>query len=270
MSLPPPVKHIGGSTNLKVLAYGASGTGKTTFAGTSVGLGKTLILDAEGGLSSIPPNDNLFIYDIRYGHLVQNNINDPVKYATSILWHCVQNYQNKDDWAYGLKTIVLDSGTELANSALTAEVAKQASINSKRQNLDEVWLEDYGRTTNALTRFFRFLNDVPFNVVVTSLAKFMFANGSSSSADQNVLTPISVTPYFTQKLGATMMAYFDNVWYTAIKPQSGEYSMITRASDVVRAKTRGHKFPSALGSVVVNPNFSNIYNLFVSTNLKEQ
>ena len=251
-----PYTFIKKGIYLKVLLYGMPGTGKTAFAAGSQKIGKTLFLNVEGGmLSAADDTGNIIVFDI-----ANRDGKDCMVQLEEILWILVSKDTKTYPWLEGLKTVVLDSGSEFFNLSLEAITTKASKKNSNRDKTD-IYLEDYGKATSKLTSVFRMIRDLPYNVVVTALTKEVY----EGKDDNKEL--IQVRPAFTAKLGESIMGFFDMVWhsYTTTKTDGKNvtqvYQLLTAPSGFYRAKTRGTAFPKALGQVVVNPQFDAIYNL---------
>lgn len=260
-SLQPPIPFDrSGEVPLKVLLYGPPGVGKTTFAGGASDVGEVLFLNVEGGMLSLKPDPKIRVYNIG---------NSPdyscIDYLRDILWAVAARDLEKNPWLKDVRTIVLDSGSEFLNMALEALVQREVRKSPKRDPND-VYLEDYGHATTALTRLFRHMRDLPYNVVITALPKLSFPK-TVKDAELSGAEPIDVRPWFTQKLGNSLMGFMDNVWYMYIRSEDGKNVpyMLTQPIGVTQAKTRGIDFPVKLGSNVRNPNFRNVWQLLQDT-----
>jgi hypothetical protein len=175
-----------------------------------------------------------------------------------------------------VRTIIVDSGTELQTINLQeiviAAMAKGRSKGGKqRDSQDEIWQDDYGKSTAYLRRIYRQLKDLPHNVVITALAKYTYPKSSAdpgrSEAQARALgvEPLIVLPSMTQKVAESLMGYMDFVWYTFYDQEDDSYKVLTKSSGSYRAKTRGPHFQKALGDVVVQPTLKQVYDLYVSS-----
>ena len=175
-----------------------------------------------------------------------------------------------------VRTAVLDSGTELQTMNLQ-EIVRSAmekgssKSGKKRSSEDEIWQDDYGKSTAYLRRIFRQFKDLPHNVIITALAKYTYPKSQSdpsrSEAQARALgvEPLVVLPSMTQKVAESLMGYMDFVWYTFYDQEEDKYKVLTKSSGPYRAKTRGPHFQKALGDVVVEPSLKSIYELYVET-----
>lgn len=125
---------------IKALIYGASGSGKTRFAGTAIDKdnSKTLFLSAEGGLLSIK--------DKRPKYIEINTIENLLE-----AYNYLANEKHK------FETVILDSITEISN------VLKLEIENKEGHSMQ---LQDWGLLKNQLTSIFRNFRDLPMNVIL--------------------------------------------------------------------------------------------------------
>lgn len=235
---------------MNILIYGNPGAGKTHFIGTAQDhpdLSPVLVLNIEGGLITLASRNDIDAEDIH-----------SIAELEEIFWKIA----NKDPEYKKYKTIAIDSVTELQSLCLlelvNSNIKKKGLQKTRTQ--DDVYLEDYGKSTNMLKRIFRMFRDCPINVIMTALPK-------TEQAPNGVGTSI-VMPSLTSKLGESLMGYVDFVWYAFKeddKEQGTIHKILTQDHAGYRAKTRGVKFAPALGLVYDNPNFPDLYELFLKS-----
>jgi hypothetical protein len=232
---------------IKALVYGDPGIGKTTFAATGEGhpqLERTLFINIEGGMLSIAGTSAEATEQLR-----------DVDSVEEVFWGLAQK---KEGWEH-FQTVVIDSGTELQTMDLEGIVAEARKKNKKR-SLDDIYLEDYGKSTARLKRVFRQFRDLPMHVIVTCLTKRVMPPNAQKTNAQ----PRAIMPSLTEKLAMSLMGYMDFVWYMYIG-EEGKREILTRDKGPYKAKTRGARFSEALGERVVEPNLATIYDLLIET-----
>ena len=229
---------------LKLLLYADAGIGKTTLAATATqnkAMEKTLVVNIEGGMLSIADS----------GAMATDQIKD-IPDVEELMWALSSRQKGFEHY----NTVILDSGTEL--QTLDLENIAAAGRKKKPREMDEIHLEDYGKSTQRLKRIFRHFRDLPMNVIITALVKRIMPPMSSQSRE-----PIKVLPQFTAKLGDSLAGYMDAVWY--MYEEDGVRKVLTQTEGPYYAKTRGHNFSEAIGQTIENPNLSDLYNILQKT-----
>lgn len=240
-----------------VLLYGDPGSGKTTLAATSQEsehMKNVLFLNIEGGLLSVSYRGDVRAVDIE---------------STDEVEEAFWKIRDKKPPFETIQTVVIDSGTELQTKNLEEIVTDAMSKNrtsrsGKERAPDDIWQEDYGRSTARLKRIFRQFKDLPVNVIITALAKYVYPK-VADAAKLVETDPLVVMPSFTQKLGESVMGYVDFVWYTYYDQEDKKFKVLTRPQGPYRAKTRGPNFQKAIGTVITSPNMAELYDLFVTS-----
>ena len=200
---------------LKGLLAGWPGSGKTTFLASAAdvpALSPVVCLSFEGGLLSVAHRGD--IYEERLHSMKQ---------VDEVFWKVV----NKDkEWA-PFKTLLIDSGSELADLCLQEvvgaafEKSKGNTELARRDSIDDVQLKDYGLSTRRTTRIFRWLRDLDaINVLFSALPKERYPQVPSNASKEEkqrfeanvklgIIKPMQVVPSFTDKLGTTILGFLD-------------------------------------------------------------
>ena len=180
---------------LKMLIYGPPGVGKTTFAATANMHDLTkevLFVNIEGGMLSIADTSKL-------------GMKDPPKVTNmtsmdqldAIFWYLAKG-------GHPFKSVCVDSLSELQLVNLDFVVNEQMQKkDSKRESADDIWQDDYGRSTQFIRRVVRRFRDLPMHV-------FFTCHDASSQDDKKVET---IHPALTPKLRTAVLGYMDVVGY---------------------------------------------------------
>lgn len=227
------------------LIYGDMNAGKTYLAASCQDhpeMRNVLFLNVEGGLLTVAHRGDIHAVDVHTTEELEEifwELSDPEskKYRT-------------------VNTVVIDSGNEVQTRNLEEIVAAaiEAGKNKKDRSgaartTDDIFQEDYGKSTAQLKRIFRYFKEMPRNLIVTAHAKFVYPP-STRGVPQDSVEPLAVLPMFTEKLGKAIMGYMDFVWYMEHDSETDERRILTRSTGVYRAKTRGPRFLEAIGPVI--------------------
>lgn len=240
---------------MNILLYGPPGVGKTWLASTAQDhpkMANVMYLNVEGGLLTVASRGDIKAIDIIAIERFKSTPDMPsLPENQSTLEDEFWKLANKQDADYAsIRTVVIDSGSECQtlNLECIVQAALRAGKNKNRVDQDDIWQEDYGKSTNQLKRLFRWFRDLDVNVVITALPATVYPKKADNQQNTNA-DPIDVRPQFTAKLSEAVMGYVDFVWYL-FEDENGQRSLLTKKTGVYRAKTRGIKFAEALGAVV--------------------
>lgn len=243
--MPIQIRKVTAETiKLNVLAYGLPGVGKTTFAAQAADhpdMSPVLFLNLEGGLLSVAGRglDEVRISTIK-------DLDDVVKslYAGELAQY---------------KTIVVDSGSELAKLSLLEKTALGLDRDQRKgkgadRTLDDVQLENYGQSNQQMIRLFRALRDAPAHTVMTALSRTKYPQGTNADTSR----PVAINPDFSAALSLAVTGMMDMVWYMYIDSK-GRRSIQTQRSGIIEAKTRGARFAETVGLYVAEPALDELY-----------
>ena len=132
-----PTSHF-----LKVLIYGAAGSGKTVFTGTAP---KAIFASAESGLLSIADKSPSFV-EVK-----------TVKDLTDL-------YSFLSTQEHPYETVVIDSITEI-NEIIKLEIEKRVGRSMQ--------LQDWGELSKKIRELFRKFRDLPMNVILVAQEHYM-------------------------------------------------------------------------------------------------
>lgn len=173
----------------KVLVYGESGVGKTTFASSAPG--PILWLESEGGTGSIAEADLPKIDIARVTSL------ETYREALGLL--------QADPNAY--KTVVLDSFTE-TQALILKEIMHMAVKSDPNRDEFSPLFSEWGRLTGVMREIARGFRDLPMHTVITALQR----------EDTDELTGrVKVRPRLSPTLADELPGFMDAVGYLYAK-----------------------------------------------------
>jgi hypothetical protein len=262
---------------VKLLVYGAIGTGKTRLAATAPNV---LFGNSESGTLSISGKD-IDAYDIdsfldlndlaeflQEHCILRDKLRRGIKVGASAkqlnavkdqIWNLAHT---QDEPRNGVEptlydSVVIDSLTDLQKKSLD-EIMNDAK-RLEKHDPDKANLEDYGKNTTQVRRVCRFFRDLPMNVTFVCLP----ADDKEDSGE-----PI-VRPLLTPKLAEEVMGYVDVVGYLFVKKAKDENDkiilqrrLLVQQYDKFRAKIRvpeGVEPPMT----IIDPTFQKIYDVVI-------
>jgi hypothetical protein len=224
---------------IKMVTYGASGLGKTTFVGTANDvpeLHPILMADMENGTMSI--KSRCVPTDI-------STLKNPSKDKINVLRiKSFKELRLMVDFLYSnpnvYKTLIIDSITESNYMALTDTL----SISSR----ELAQIQDYGRVASLMRSLIRELRDIDeLNVFITGLANEVLVNGLTV-----------YRPNLIGKLSGEIPALVDILGYYD-QDRDGNRIMYFTSDKKFLAKDRSEG--GALGDFIEEPTIPKIYNL---------
>jgi phage nucleotide-binding protein len=247
------------TSKMNILIYGDAGAGKTHLAGTAQdvpNMADVHIFNIDGGIMTLAQRGDIHATDI---HSVDDLEQELFKIA------------NGDEKYKDTKTVVIDNITELQTLALESLTIKEYANRLKKNKnytVDEVYLEDYGVAGKRLARILRGFRDLPIHVIYIAHKRDKMRQGTNTLEESK--------PNLTDKLSTAIMGYMDYVWYlytademvgneeTGYRTEMHRY-LLTQPLNNFAAKTRGAEFAENLGSVVKDPTFPMIWDIYNNT-----
>jgi phage nucleotide-binding protein len=191
---------------VKLLVYGKSGVGKTSFLGTGDN-GSTLIVSAEKGLLSLAEK-NIDVIEV--------DCFETARQAYAFVM---------SDQAQKYKTICIDSLTELSDM-LVSTLEKQPEYKDPKNTL-KLW----GEYNKRMTSFIKAFRGVPKNVVFTALEEEVNDGGT-------LIRKPFIKGSATQKL---LESYFDELFYLYVDAATNQRQLLTQPTTYISAKDRSGK-----------------------------
>jgi hypothetical protein len=236
---------------VNLLVYGDPGVGKTTLAATaqdSPAMSPVLIASAESGNLSIAGRGD--IDEVPISSMLEL---EELAWAVAHADKSVRQY----------KTIVLDSGTELAAMSLQEAVDRDRTrkgVTSTR-TADMYEIQNYGESNNQMKRLTRMFRDLPVHVIMTALPKRTYPRNVKVNADTE---PVSVSVEFSPKLATAILGFMDFCHYM-YKSDDESRHLLTQERGIYFAKSRGARFSEAIGAVIDNPTMPFFYERLLET-----
>jgi hypothetical protein len=223
---------------INALFWGREGSGKTTALARMSTLGRTLIINAEGGVKIKPLLDrgavreNLKIFPppsskIKITHRSLDNLYRRVKADLE---------RDPNSWV----CIGFDSATEVYQAVLDDVQKKRVQrIREKGGEPDEYFVDisDYGTMSKMVRDLLRKFRDLNCHVVFTALER--------RDVDQDTKKP-QYGPSITPGLQADLLGYPDLVLMFKAADEDGPFRALTQATSRFRAKDRFGVLPKVL------------------------
>lgn len=186
------------SHKVKAVIYGASGSGKTSFAG---GAEKAIFASAEGGLLSIAKKNPNYV-DIK-------SLQDLID---------LLGFLNKG--ASGYETVIIDSITEI-NDIIKGEIEKKTG--------KPMQLQDWGTLQKRIVAILRGYRDLDMNVL-------FIAQEKEGAKDENGASQ-KIVPNLNGDMAERIAYFMDIVGYIYVT-KTGEHKVITASSPRYLTKDR--------------------------------
>lgn len=186
------------SHKVKAVVYGASGSGKTSFAGTAK---NAVFASAEGGLLSIAKNAPNYV-------------------EIKTLQDLKDFYQYLKTQTHSFETVIIDSITEI-NDIIKADIEKKTGKGMQ--------LQDWGTLSKEIRMIFRSFRDLPMHVL-------FIAQETADEKDENG-TASKIVPSLNGKASTEIAYFMDIVGYIYIT-KTGTRAMITNANSRFLTKDR--------------------------------
>ena len=245
------------TNRFKALVYGDPGAGKTWLAGTAqdhLMMANVHVLNIDGGMMTLAERGDIAATDIKSSMELEEEL---FRIAA------------KDPKYDGIGTVVIDNISELQTIDLEGAARSEFKERFKRNKdytIDEIYLEDYGISGKRVARILRGFRDLPINTIYIAHKKDKKRRNSDTIEESK--------PMLTEKLCSAVMGYMDFVWYlytTEIPINTADNKqinvthrlMLTQPYNGFICKTRGTKFAQSLGTVVQDPSFPEIMDLYM-------
>jgi len=211
---------------INILAYGASGVGKTVFAGSSDGVPEmrpVLFVDLEGGTLPLvhfaPGIDKIRIPGTADGWQKLQEVYDALRRGSEY------------------RTVVIDSITEMQKTSMYY-IMRQLKIQKPERAEEVPDMREWGINLEQTRRMIRAFRDLPMNVVFVALSKEEKDNKGKRM----------VKPSLTGKMADEIAAFLDVVVFLYKKQVGNETirALLTASSEEHVAKDRSTRLPNPI------------------------
>lgn len=216
----------------KLLVYGDSGTGKSSFLG---GIDNSLTMDLEDGMVAAKSSPLGFSPTAKVRPWT--DFDDMKKF--------IYLFANKEPAVEHIKVLNIDTISDLHK-----RWKEEVTVASGRMNQFVAVTEDYVEINERMIRFVRDLRNLPVGIVLTSHAKTVEPKNKIPSTYLD----------FSESLSNAVMAMMDVVTYVSWMDVGGEAKLVARfrpSVDGIRAKARAG-FPEFM----VDPTYEKILKLW--------
>lgn len=206
---------------IKMLVFGESGAGKTTFCGTAQDSELTapaLMIDVEGGTSVIADKPSI---DAR---------------AARAMAHVQEIADTLHKHPKYYKTVELDSLTELRDIDMGEVMLEQFRKKPETTDLYVPSPREWGKSGARVKEVLRYLKDLPCHVIVTTLAE--------DRKDERT-GKITTEPLLPGQLRKQVPGFFDIVGYLRVMPD-GTRTMQFKKTERMMCKDRTKALPDLL------------------------
>ncbi len=233
----------------RIMLYGDSNSGKTFLAGSAQDvpdMANVLVANIDKGATTLLSRGDMQVADIAGTSDVEE-----------LLWMMAR----KDPAVAGIRTLVLDGGSELQKLDLADTAATEATKSGGKRDKDVNELRDYMKNKNKLLRILRMARDIPdITLIVTAWAGKTYP-GENKQAD-----PTAVFPDMTAAVRSTLIGYMDDVWFITHDGKTNNRYLYTGSMGPVFAKTRDQAVAAQLQTdgkpYLVNTTFTDIYKAY--------
>lgn len=214
----------------RTLLFGPYGSSKTTVATSahfSSKLGPALVLDIDGGLTSVTHHENLVqvpVHSFKELEQVVNDLTLPAERRPSII--------------NGIKTVIFDSVSAIRDEILVEFTGQQFKKQKREDAYSPEW-KDYGKMTNFILNKSDDFRKAGFNLIITA--------GSVDIMDGERI--VATRPNLNRALLDGLNYRMSNIWYVERSKTDNRYRMLVvppKASQRFDIKTRNAEFAAAL------------------------
>jgi hypothetical protein len=234
----------------KGVIYARSGAGKTTLAATCAyheDLREVCFLDKDGGLMSVIEG----LDDLEDEHLPFAQPVRAVDDGIEFFW----KLKRREGEYKNIRTVVLDTGSELFNAELEETTGKAIKEQQSRKGgtLDDPQPADYGKAGKRVSRLIRWFKDLQdVNLIVLAHTDEIWDKKSNDkfkkvAEEDKVLREVNIgiSP-MTRRL---ITGFVDFVWYLHVDGE-GKRHLLTQRRGPYYAKTRGSLFAHRIGETI--------------------
>jgi len=237
----PITKAADQPTQVNMLIYGESGTGKTTLAGSS---------------DSVPEMRKVLVIDIEGGVLSLKNRYPDVETIRVKTWESMQEVYNQLSVGdHEFNTIVIDSLSEAQKMSMDRIMRKLVEQYPEREETVPQ-IREWNINIEQTRKFVRLFRDLPVTTIFTALSR----------EDRNPMRgTIRRKPFLSGKVSDEVAGFLDIVVYLYTKEVDEQLArvLLCGSTEDTVAKDRTDKLPFT----IENPTMPMIWDLIKGTNL---